>query len=226
MSKRHEIIEPPSALGTTTGLIYTEVLGWVDLGHALGHDIRQLLSQFQQGESAPGNYYLVTYEQRMRAKFLATGRYVRWNIKKGRTQDDINSIALAMMMRTACLFEEWQAKPWFSWYTDSGFSGEDLVSDLLGFYHVTHPVDYMRLIKPVSKQAALRRWDFYGAIGTLKNRSFKPLLFPDPAAKGIAHQPYHAELPHFMRLVTPFTHFDSDIVRIIDNSSISVEIGG
>lgn len=213
MSKRHEIIEPPSVLGTTTGLIYTRVLGWVDLGHALGRDIQDLLAQFQQGECSSANYYPVTCEQRMRTRFLATGRYIRWNIKKGRTLDEIYSIALAMMMRTACLFEDWQAKPWFSWSTDSSFSGEDLISDLLGFYHITHPADYMRLIQPVSKQAALRRWDFYGDIGTFKNRSFKPLLFPDPLEKGVIHQPYQAELPHFMRLVTPFSNFGADIVR-------------
>ncbi|MCR0998779.1 hypothetical protein I6G37_09280 [Serratia rubidaea] len=226
MSKRSDIIEPPAEFGKKIGLIYTEVLGWIDLGHALGHDIQTLLAQFQQGERSKAKYYLVTYAQNMSVRPLSTGRYIRWNIKRGRTPDEIHSIMLAMLMRTAYLFESWQAQPWFSWYTDSGFSGEDLVSDLLGFYHIIYPADYMRLIKPVSKNAALRRWDFYGAVGSYKNKSFKPILFPDPLSKGIAHRPHQAELPHFMRIVTPFNCFDSDVVRVIDNASIHVGVGG
>lgn len=41
---------------------------------------------------------------------------------------------LAMMMNTALKFEAYQSLKEFSWHTDSGFSGEDLVSDLFGFY--------------------------------------------------------------------------------------------
>lgn len=40
MSIRSEIIDGSRASGSNYGLIYTEVLGWVDLGHAQGTDIR------------------------------------------------------------------------------------------------------------------------------------------------------------------------------------------
>jgi len=33
-----------------SGLIYTKELGWLDLGHARGTDIRLLLNQFRSGE--------------------------------------------------------------------------------------------------------------------------------------------------------------------------------
>ncbi|WP_259391231.1 hypothetical protein [Pectobacterium polaris] len=39
MSVRSEIIDGRQASGVTYGLIYTEVLGWIDLGHAKGDDI-------------------------------------------------------------------------------------------------------------------------------------------------------------------------------------------
>lgn len=56
-------------------------------------------------------YYLVQYEQIMRAGKFATGRYIGWNIKRGRSQHEIHSILLAMVMRTAVLFGNWQAQP-------------------------------------------------------------------------------------------------------------------
>lgn len=117
---------------------------------------------------------------------------------------------------TAIAFENWQTMPFFSWYTDSGFSAEDLVSDLLGFYKAVRPQNYWPWLKIVSKEAALRRWDYYGALGSFKNRGFNPLLFPDPADTRIPHIPYKGRLPNFMMSIRPFTQFDSDIVRRID----------
>ncbi len=43
-------------------------------------------------------------------------------------------VALTIMMYTTHLFEAHQDSFPFNWYTDSGYSGEDLVSNLLGFY--------------------------------------------------------------------------------------------
>jgi len=37
MSKRSDILEPSEWISTKrTGLVYSEVLGWIDLGHAQG----------------------------------------------------------------------------------------------------------------------------------------------------------------------------------------------
>ncbi|QKJ85271.1 hypothetical protein PMPD1_0290 [Paramixta manurensis] len=225
MSKRIDIIDPTIYTPNSRGLIYTEVLGWIDLGHALGNDIRDILFQFQKGEATGSHYYLIHYEQTMRNRYFGTGRHIRWNIKRGRSLSERHSIALAMMMQTASLFESWQSMPWFSWYTDSGFSAEDMVSDLLGFYNVIQPMNYFSLIKPVSKESALRRWDYYGSPGDYKNTGFRPLLFPDPIDKLSRLKPYKSNLPGFMTTIEPFTDFSSDVVRVIDKASIITEIG-
>ncbi|EIS28458.1 hypothetical protein YPPY54_1978, partial [Yersinia pestis PY-54] len=54
----------------------------------------------------------------------------------------------------------------FNLVTDSGFSGEDLVSDLLGFYRVFSIPSPFEILRPVSKEEALKRWDYYGPIGS------------------------------------------------------------
>lgn len=70
---------------------------------------------------------------------------------------------------TAKRFEAWQDSILFNWYTDSGFSVEDLVSDLVGFYRVfgTGP-DPLCLAKPVSYETAVQIWDAHDPIGTFK----------------------------------------------------------
>ncbi len=107
MSKRSEIIDGSKSAYSKYGLVYTEVLGWIDLGHA-------------QGMNSPYN-------------LVRTGKFITWRIRHGRPWHERQSIALAMMMTLARKFEALQATPPISFLTDSGFSGEDLVSDLLGF---------------------------------------------------------------------------------------------
>ena len=46
MSVREEIQDG----NLRSGIIYTEVLGWIDMGHARGDDVRKLLSDMHQGE--------------------------------------------------------------------------------------------------------------------------------------------------------------------------------
>lgn len=83
-------------------------------------------------------------------------------------------VALTLMYGTAKRFEAWQNSFIFNWYTDSGFSAEDLVSDLIGFYRVfgTGP-DPLLLAKPLSYTKALQIWDTYGAPGILKILSLR-----------------------------------------------------
>ncbi|KIS43432.1 hypothetical protein LG58_410 [Kosakonia radicincitans YD4] len=118
-----------------------------------------------------------------------------------------------MMMTMARKFEGFQAAFPNNVITDSGFSGEDLVSDLLGFYRVMsiqHPFDMLR---PVSKEEALKRWDYYGKIGSWKNETFLPLLFPDPEKFPNA-RPRKGVLPNFMRTITPYNNWASGNIGI------------
>lgn len=56
-----------------------------------------------------------------------------WRIRRGRPHWEQKSIALAMMMTMARKFEAFQGSFSHNLVTDSGFSGEDLVSDLPAF---------------------------------------------------------------------------------------------
>ena len=66
MSKRSDIIEPYEwTSDRRTGLVYSEVLGWIDIGHAQGIDITSLLADFRKGESSSNRSYQITYSQKM-----------------------------------------------------------------------------------------------------------------------------------------------------------------
>lgn len=76
----------------------------------------------------------------------------------------------------------------YSWFTPSGFSGEDLVSDLIGFYAALRGIRLVRMREicgEVSVAESYRIWDTYlpRGLGGLKNRTFHPVLFP--TKKGI-----------------------------------------
>lgn len=229
MSKRSDIIDGSMAARVPYGLIYTEVLGWIDLGHAQGSDIQNLLRSIEMGESSGRDYYDIIYSQSMvdPSRFMKIGKFIKWRIKHGRSNSERHSIALGMMMSLASKFEGLQAAFPINIATDSGFSGEDLVSDLLGFYRVVSIQDPFPMLRPVSKAAALRRWDYYGKIGSWKNETFGPLLFPDPERIPNA-SPYHGELPNFMNTVRPWIDFNSGIVGIAsaDGSYIDMARGG
>lgn len=216
MSKRSDIKGSDSAHIATYGLIYTEVLGWIDLGHAQGTDIQNLLRDIDSGERLGKEYYDVSYSQSMseRVSNIKMGKFIKWRIKRGRTLLERRSIALAMMMSLARKFEGLQASFPVSLVTDSGFSGEDLVSDLLGFYRVVSIPKPFGMLRVVSREKALKRWDHYGKIGGWKNESFRPLLFPDPDIFPNV-RPYKGNLPNFMRTVRPWSDFRSGIVRVV-----------
>ncbi|WP_380183491.1 hypothetical protein [Kalamiella sp. sgz302252] len=50
MSKRSDIADGSKFNQLGYGLVYTEVLGWIDMGHALGKDIISLKQQIIAGE--------------------------------------------------------------------------------------------------------------------------------------------------------------------------------
>lgn len=224
MSKRSDIIDGTAAARVPYGLVYTEVLGWIDLGHAQGTDIRNLLRSIDAGESSGKEYYEVVYSQSMAdpTRILKMGKFITWRIKCGRSYTERKSIALGMMMSLARKFEGLQSSFPISLTTDSGFSGEDLVSDLLGFHRVVSIQNPFSMLRPVSKAEALKRWDYYGKIGTWKNESFQPLLFPDPEKFPNA-RPHRGELPSFMKSVTPWNDFRSGIVSIASSNGSYID---
>lgn len=226
MSIREDIIDGSLASTSRRGLIYTEVLGWVDLGHAQGSDILKLWNQFQRGESQRNAYYDVTYSQSMADKHrvVRIGKFIRFRVKKGRTYPERQSIALTMMMTLAKQFESCQGSFPNNLITDSGFSGEDLVSDLLGFYRIMSCINPFPMLRPVSKEEALKRWDYYGKIGSWKNETFQPLLFPDPEHFSNA-KPHKGYLPSFMQTIRPFTDWKSGNVGVSSRDGSFIQFG-
>ncbi|MBA5808096.1 hypothetical protein F9883_09425 [Morganella morganii] len=134
-------------------LIYTQEIGWIDRNHASGGDARNLWAQLLTENTTPyyKDYFLVSYDQFMGKFFIKMGVTSCWLVKKGLREEDKKSIALSMMFYISTLFETHQRRFLFSGLSgsDSGFSGEDLISNLLGFYSVIEPRDYWSLIKPL-----------------------------------------------------------------------------
>ena len=74
MSTRRDIQDGAKFERLTSGLVYTEVLGWLDMGHARGEDIITLKRQFLTGENSGKDFYTVMYRQDMRvARFGSRG---------------------------------------------------------------------------------------------------------------------------------------------------------
>ncbi|CNC21210.1 hypothetical protein B7R74_20475 [Yersinia pseudotuberculosis] len=195
-------------------LIYTEHLGWIDLGHAKGGDARNLWGQLINETTNPliKDYFLVNYSQSMSKYHVRTGIQAQWKIKKGLSIETKRSIALSMMFYVSLKFEGLQSNSLFSRITDSGFSCEDLVSNLLGFYSVVLPRDYMSLIRPKSREYALKIWDYYGSVGKYKNNEMKAYIFPDPEKFPNNAYPYKRSLPSYLSSIKPFSSYESDIV--------------
>lgn len=227
MSERSEIIDGRYAPSRPRGLVYTEVLGWVDLGHAQGTDIRNLLAQMVRGEASGKAFYDIRYSQGMTGFWgqVRLGKVMTWKIKRGRDYFERQRIALAMMITMAQRFESFQGFFPNRLVTDSGFSGEDLISDLLGFYRVVSVQNLFEMLRPVSKKEALKRWDYYGKIGSWKNETFQPVLFPDPEKFPHA-RPRKGDLPPFMKTVRPYNNFSSgNVICSSKNDKTFVVLG-
>lgn len=176
MSTRREIKDGALFDILNRGIVYTEALGWLDMGHARGNDVATLKRQFVEGERSGKPSYSVMYRQDMGVlKFkarLGVGKFSHWEIKRGR---------------------------------------------------------YGYRLKPVSYESAVRRWDYYGAIGSPKNHGFRPILFPDPQEQCVRHQPYKpytVNLPHFMTWLRPWDDFASGVVKVITNDETSLSFMG
>ncbi|EJH2659463.1 hypothetical protein NDG35_002663 [Salmonella enterica] len=217
MSKRNDITDGIFATTKHYGLIYTEKLGWIDLGHAQGDDARRLKRKLEQEQGAKYYkkfndwYFPVNYHQEMQKRKELFGIDLAFHTGVN-TQVMVRSclspalkarIALTIMYGTAKRFEAWQDSILFNWYTDSGFSVEDLLSDLVGFYRVfgTGP-DPLWLANPVSYDSAVKIWDSHDPIGTFKNTEFSSYLFATtpPFKYG---EPIKNKLPAWLNYIKP-----------------------
>lgn len=189
MTKRTDIIDGFSALDKKYGLIYTERCGWVDIGHANPAGASELWNKIRlerhEGDNKKEDYFRITYSQMMGKPWFKVGIRKQFYIKNKLTLEQKKSVALSIFLDVSKDFERLQGNWLFSKFTNSSFSAEDLVSNLIGFYRAVEPNQpYLDICKPVSKEIALQIWDTYGPVGENKNTTTIPYLYPLPSQGG------------------------------------------
>ncbi|GKS89256.1 MULTISPECIES: hypothetical protein [unclassified Acidovorax] len=127
--------------------------------------------------------FKVVHRQDMHAlgKKISSGVKREYVVKHNLSPAEKKSVALAIFMEVSLEFEAHQ-EFFPNFITDSGFSQEDLVSNLIGFHIAIGTVtkaQALAMAKPVSKETALAIWDRNGSVGSNKNRGFKPMFSPD-----------------------------------------------
>ncbi|MDB5246766.1 MAG: hypothetical protein JWQ40_1160 [Segetibacter sp.] len=210
MSKRIDIIDGSKAVSKIYGLIYTCKCGWIDLGHANPEGtegVKNLLWKPMLSEtgkrSRDGKGFKISYSQVMK-KFITAGETRHYYVKLGLTKQQKESVALSIFIEVSTEFENMQGSLPYSIATKSGFSSEDLISNLLGFYRTVRPgIDYLLAFQPVSKDAAEKIWDTYGAVENNKNTSFAPFLYPCSECKEKIYGPMCGLLPEILNTIKP-----------------------
>jgi hypothetical protein len=184
-------------------LSYTCRCGWVDWGHALSgraqdHNSTAGLHTQINSERAlwPGvdrlditfgghPAYVLVYGQSMGSARLgiSVSTVRHWVIRKGLSAAERERVALGIFLSTSRGFENLQSSFPFTLLSDSGYSAEDLVSNMIGFYAVFRGVSQAQmrqLCGEVSVAESLRIWDAHlpNGLGGLKNPTTRPILFP------------------------------------------------
>jgi hypothetical protein len=172
-------------------LIYTCRCGWVDKGHAIKTSAERLWSAVLNEAGADtqiGGFrgFLVGFAEEEKRLGVVDGTRSRYVVRRGLSVAQKESVALGIFLSVSYDFEDTQATWPHTWVTDSGFSEEDLVSDLLGFYEAVRKVSWKFYCQPVSAEESLKIWDTYGGVGRHKNRSVKPNFYPCAGCKGPA----------------------------------------
>jgi hypothetical protein len=185
MSSRADIIDGREAAKARSGLIYTCQCGWIDLGHARPDGAARLWVDIQQQsgpKSKDGKGYKLSYSQSMSRFGLTRDVSKDFYVDLSLNLEQRRSVALAIFLEVSMAFERLQASFPYAAFTDSGFSCEDLVSNLVGFYRAVKPqgsiVDYIEICEPVSLEAARKVWDTFGAVGLNKNNAAGPFVYP------------------------------------------------
>lgn len=205
MTKRSDIIDGSRAIVSKYGLIYTKKCGWIDLGHANPEGANSLWQQVLNEKDSGGakaGYFRVNYKQMMgRKNLFKVGILKKYDVKKGLDDNQKKSVALSIFLDVSHAFEGLQSNWLFRQATNSGYSAEDLVSNLIGFYRAIYPdKQFISLCQPVSKAVALDIWDKYGEVGSNKNYSTIPYIYPiSPSKNG----PMSMQLPSELNIIKP-----------------------
>jgi len=169
--------------------LYTKHYGWIDYGHLGGKansdptvSAKNLWKYISTEKSNIGisnkDTYRVKYTQSQGFKFFSLDFSLSFDIDRGLTGLQKAAVALAIMLRVSTKFERAQAIA-----SDSGFSPEDIPSNVLGLYMVMFgwSMDTVNLFtQPLSKEKSIEMLMNNPTTFTsskYKNRTMKPVLF-------------------------------------------------
>lgn len=127
--------------------------------------------------------FLVRYRQDNKLGWFRPGEEGTYIVKQGLDKAQKERVAFAIFREISLAFETFQKD--YSLgdrLTQSGFSQEDLVSNLIGFYIGIGKVNRLAILKkcqPVTAQTAYAIWDRDGAVGLNKNKKWRPRFAQD-----------------------------------------------
>jgi hypothetical protein len=187
-------------------LTYTCQCGWIDLGHALPGNAQKLWHALNSPSEFSFNqgWFKVRFEESMRRSIARWTEGDDFAVQRGLSSAQLESVGLAILLDISRRFEAVQAViP--DRISDSGFSAEDLVSNVISYYRAVRPMtpDYVDRCGPVSNAAAEKVWDTYGSVGSHKNRSADPILFPCSECSNQLSGPTKSKLPSFLSAIVP-----------------------
>lgn len=197
-------------------LVYTCNCGWIDKGHANGIAAKNLwkdlLNEADKYRQNGIEGFKVPFAETT-AKFGITFNKQSQDffVKKNLSNVEKEQVALAIFQEVSLGFEKQQLSSGIKGFfvenfgPASGFSEEDLVSNIVGFYDSIRGSSWKSLCNPVKNiQTSLDIWDRDGAVGWNKNYTFLPKFhkcdecsetpsFPfeyqtiQPSQKGVLH---------------------------------------
>jgi hypothetical protein len=211
----------------TGRLVYTCNCGFVDTGHANPGGAKKLLDDITHERHVVDHRlnnhhtiegrpcFVINYHQGMGTKQVKVLAGSAFLIRKGLSKARRIEVALAIFMDVTVQFEAMQSNKFWSLMTDSGFSVEDLMSNLISFHRAVDDLS-MEVVRQecgvVSAEAALAVYDasLSGGIGAVKTRDFlKPAYFPCDACKD------PPALPKRFTAYKPAA-YDGDYIRLPD----------
>jgi hypothetical protein len=185
-------------------LSYTCRAGWIDWGHAgrgkphetnsisgLNHQVMNQRSNWPGLDGLDIHYmgkpsFVIAYGQAMgrevRRVPLIRSTMRHFVVRRGLAKAQREQVALGIFMSTSRQFEALQASSFYSVFTNSGFSVEDLVSNLVGFFGALRSIpeaQLRRLCRETSPEISAKVWDNNtpNGFGSIKNKSFRPRIF-------------------------------------------------
>lgn len=213
----------------TGRLIYTCRCGFIDTGHANPGSATILWNNILYEHHVPDHRlnnhhtiegkpcFLLDYFQGMGTKVIQVLHSQRYLICKGLSIAQKKRVALRIFMEVSMGFEQMQQSPPWSWGTQSGFSAEDLMSNLPGFYRAVEGHSWQSILNICHQTSQATAFEVYethfknGIEGHKVTEFFKPLIFPCKECTG------SQSFPEALMRIKPADPHNGDFIRIVQH---------